>query len=99
MKNIKRILMVLFVAVTTIFCFTPNLKRVSAATLKTVTVHYYRYDNSYSHFGWFWTETTKGQAQMMTTTSEYGRQAVFTIPDGCDEEKFGLLLSLLSLFY
>lgn len=97
MKNIKRILMVLFVAVTTIFCFTPNLKRVSAATLKTVTVHYYRYDNSYSHFGWFWTETTKGQAQMMTTTSEYGRQAVFTIPDGCDEEKFGLLFCYTTL--
>ena len=97
MKNIKRILMILFVTIATVLCFTPKLKRVSAETLKTVTVHYYRYDNKYSHFGWFWTATTKGQAQMMETTSPYGRKAVFTIPDGCDEEKFGLLFCQTTL--
>ena len=97
MRNIKRFFVILLVAVTTVLCFSPNLKRVSAETLKTVTVHYYRYDNKYSHFGWFWTATTKGQAQMMTTTSDYGRKAVFTIPEGCDEEKFGLLFCYTTL--
>lgn len=97
MKNIKRIFMILFVTLATVLCLSPNLKRVSAATVKTITVHYYRYDNNYSHFGWFWTATTKGQAQMMTTQSEYGRKAVFTVPAGCDEEKFGLLFCYTTL--
>ena len=97
MKNIKRIFMILFVAIVTVLCFSPSLKRASAETLKTVTVHYYRYDGNYSHFGWFWTETTKGQAEMMETPSTYGRKAVFEIPEGCDEEEFGLLFCYSTL--
>ena len=97
MKKMRRIFIILFITVATLLCFTPNIKRASAATLKTVTAHYYRYDGNYSHFGWFWTATTKGQAKMMTTTSNYGRQAVFTVPAGCDEEKFGLLFCYTTL--
>ena len=90
MKNFKRLFLLLFVLVATVLCFSPSLKRASAASLKTITVHYYRYDNTYSHFGWFWTENTKGQGIMMTTPSDYGRKAVFNV-DGHDEEEFGLL--------
>ena len=91
MKNIKRVFLMLFVSIFAVFCFTPSVKTASAATLKSITVHYYRYNNDYQHFGWFWTSTSKGQAQMMTTTSDFGRKATFTIPTGCENDEFGLL--------
>lgn len=96
MKLAKRILLSSFLLVVMLLCFSPSVKRVSAATLTQITVHYYRYDGNYSHFGWFWTESTNGQAKMMSTQSEFGRSCTFKVPSGCDDEEFGLLFCYTS---
>ena len=95
MRKLKRIFIILFVAVATALAITPSVKKTSAATLQKVTVHYYRYNNDYKHFGWFWTASTKGQTGMMTKAStklgSAAKEITFDIPEGTEDEEFGLL--------